>query len=99
MKYHTLFLFEKMSQNLSSAAVVIGGLRVNKLSFSSMLDVFIVVWTLNIDTKKAIEYDQETPQSHTTYQVINPRHHEEELHNTDSHKTIKVKQPALSFPS
>ena len=32
MKYHTLFLSKlgKMSQNLSSAAVVIGALRVNK---------------------------------------------------------------------
>ena len=31
MKYHSLFLqkLEKMSQNLSSAAVVIGALRVN----------------------------------------------------------------------
>ena len=31
MKYHTLFFFElgKMSQNLSSAAVVIGALRVS----------------------------------------------------------------------
>ena len=35
MKYHTLFFFqklEKMSQKLSSAAVVIGALRVNSLS-------------------------------------------------------------------
>ena len=35
MKYHTLFFFQKlgkMSQNLSSAAVVIGALRVNSSS-------------------------------------------------------------------
>ena len=42
MKYHTLFLkLGKMLQNLSSAAVVIGALRVN--CFFSMLFYHFVV--------------------------------------------------------
>ena len=40
MKYHILFLLKlgKMSQNLSSAAVMIGALRVNKIYFSSSIN-------------------------------------------------------------
>ena len=45
------------------------------------------------DHKKASESDQEMPQSQIADQ---PTHHEEETQNTDSHDTIKVKQPALS---
>ena len=31
------------------------------------------------------------------YKIVIPRHSEEETQNTDSHNTIKVKQPSLSF--
>ena len=43
MKYHTLFLLKlgKMSQNLLSAAVVIGALRVNVRVFGSIFNGLI----------------------------------------------------------
>ena len=42
MKYHTLFFQKlgKMSQNLSSAALVIGALRVKKWKFNIVFDFF-----------------------------------------------------------
>ena len=42
MKYRTLFFFkfEKMSQNLSSAAVVIGALRVKDISYIELWQLF-----------------------------------------------------------
>ena len=45
--------------------------------------------TSDVDSKKASEYDQETPQSH------NPRHREEEPQNTDRHRT-SGRQPKQS---
>ena len=50
--------------------------------------------------KKASEYDQEIPQSHTTYQSTASwagatEHHQSQYMKT----TIEAKQPALSFPS
>ena len=47
MKYHTLFFLElgKMSQNLSSVAVVIGTLRVNIFSMSFLCKCFVLyIW-------------------------------------------------------
>ena len=41
--------------------------------------------------EKVSEFDQEMPQSQT---ADLPGHPEEEAQNTDSHHTIKVKQPA-----
>ena len=43
MKYHTLFFFRnlgKMSKSLSSAAVMIGALRVNGQTFSCVFEQF-----------------------------------------------------------
>ena len=46
---------------------------------------------------KSIEYDQEIHKNHTLHS--NQRHREGEPKNTNSQKTVKIRQPALSAPS
>ena len=57
-------------------------------------------WPNSTNSPKVIEYDQETPQSHT---ADNSRHHEEEPQNIYSNKyickTMIAKQPAFSSSS
>ena len=49
MKYHTLFFSKiKMSQNLSSAAVVIGALRVKKVKRLVSKNVKLPGWSMKI---------------------------------------------------
>ena len=49
--------------------------------------------------KKVSEYDQEMPQSQTTYEPIAQRGRVEQYQRYDNKNTIKVKQAALSFPA
>ena len=52
----------KMSQNLSSAAVVIGTLRVNSWVFSSADDFLQIVWTLIRTDKMFDGYSDSVPE-------------------------------------
>ena len=67
------------------------GLQNNAYSISkSCFYIFI----LQLLVKQITEYGNHVPQSKT---ADHPQHREEETGTTDSHNTIKVKQPALSL--